>query len=573
MRSSLFAAVLSCALAAPSFAGVPLAYVVVTDQSLAAEFAPLAAARSASGPPAEVHTLQQIQALYPVAADDAERVRLHLEDLHATRGLRFVLLGGDDPLVPTRRVLVRLSASTSAQDVLLPTDQYFACLLGTWNADGDGNWGELAYPTLGEAGDGGVEVPELAVGRAPVSTVVEAQAFVAKTLAALAAVDAAQPVSALLAANALEIGPSVLDNAAFAEQLVPILTSRPGTHVARLYQRWFDWPGSFPENRTSVLDSLAVGYDIAMLDGPGGPGEFQAGAYPADLIAAAEFGALANPAPGLAVYLSAYTTQPGAGSVGRAHLLAPGGAALVLGPSDLEFLSPAGEYVKEFLHRAIELHDPSVGEAIQATVGGFGPPQDSRRLSSLGNVLFGDPALPVPGSLEPPVPVRLSLVDAAVEGGAVRLEWFAADAAGPAIVERSTGGEWAPIGEARALGQGSFTYVDRVGGGRYGWRLRVGGETSEETWLTVPGASLALAGFLPNPADGLRTVAFTLSGGGPASLELFDARGRSVARRDVGGLGAGPHAVTLGTGIPAGVYWIRLAQAGVVRTARGVVTR
>jgi len=571
MRPLLFAALLAC-LATPSLAAVPLSYVIVTDQSLAAAFVPLAALHSSAGFPAEVHTLQEIQALYPVAADDAERVRLYLRDLHDQRGLRFVLIGGDDALVPMRRILVR-GPSSPTQETRLPTDQYYACLVGTWNDDGDADWGEWPNPSLGEIGDGAVEVPELAIGRAPVLTIAEAQAFVAKSLAALASVDAARPVSALLVANALDFGPTILDNAAFAEQLVPILTSRAGTHVARLYQRFFDWPGSWPENRASVLDSLSHGYDIALLDGPGGTGQFQAGAYPADLIAAAEFGALANPDPGLAVYLSAFTTQPGLASVGRAHVLAPGGAALVLGPSDIEFISVAGSYVKQFFQRTIEQHAPTVGEAIQGTVTALPSSGDVSRLTSLGNVLFGDPALPSPGSLEPPVPVRLALIDAEASGGEVRLEWFAADAAGPAIVERSTGGEWLRIGEARPFGQGSFTFVDRVAAGRYGWRLRVGGELSDETWLTVTGAAFALSGFTPNPADGARTVAFTLEGGGPAALELFDVRGRGVARRDVGELGAGPHSVTLGNGIPAGVYWLRLSEAGAVRTLRGVVTR
>ena len=51
--------------------------------------------------------------------------------------------------------------------------------------------------------------------------------------------------------------------------------------------------------------------------------------------------------------------------------------------------------------------------------------------------------------------------------------------------------------------------------GRYAYRLRTGTDTSAETWLTIPGSALALAGFRPNPADGARTVAFTLAVPGP----------------------------------------------------------
>src|SRR6186713_1224327 len=156
MRPFLVAALLA-GLVAPSVAAAPLSYVIVTDQSLAAEFAPLAAVHSGQGLAAEVHTLQEIQALYPVAADDAERVRLYLRDLHDQRGLRFVLIGGDDALVPMRRILVR--GPYPAQATQLATDQYYACLDGTWNDDGDADWGEWPNSQIGEIGDGVVDVP------------------------------------------------------------------------------------------------------------------------------------------------------------------------------------------------------------------------------------------------------------------------------------------------------------------------------------------------------------------------------------------------------------------------------
>jgi hypothetical protein len=181
----------------------------------------------------------------------------------------------------------------------------------------------------------------------------------------------------------------------------------------------------------------------------------------------------------------------------------------------------------------------------------------------------------VPGAAETPVPALLTLVDAEASPGEVRLEWFAGGTAGPAMVERRTSGsDWALRGEARALGQGSYTFVDRAEPGRYAYRLRLGNDVSAEAWLDVPGgAGLALAGFRPNPASNLRTVAFTLASGSPATLSLVDVRGRTIVRRDVGALGPGPHAVDLGAAVPAGVYFLRLVQDGTVREARGVVTR
>jgi len=555
-----------CVLASPVLAGsVPLDYAIVTDQALAPSFQPLADYHSAHGHPAEVHTRQEIQALYPVAFDDAERVRLWIKDMATARGLAWVLIGGDASVVPMRQVLVRATAIPP----MLYTDAYYACLDGTWDADGDGIYGE-------QPEDGGQETPQLRVGRAPVLTPAEAQAFVAKTLAAHAAIDRAAPLDALLAANVIELGPTVIDRAQAGEVQASILATRPGTHAVRLYQNSGAWPGSFPENAASVYDSLGAGCDLAILNGQGGVGLFQAGSYPADLLNDAQFASLANPAPGVAFFNSAYATVPGPTSVGRGMILAPGGAAAVLGQTDVQFTSLGDAGAESFLKAAILQHKATVGEAWAVAATPLYPGVESARLSTLGLTLFGDPLLPMPGSAEVPVPLRLSLVESSVSAGEARLSWYAAEASGAARVERRTTGEdWSVIGEARASGQGSFDYVDHVAAGQYGYRLRIGSDVSDATWLDVPAAvaTLALSGFRPNPAGAARTVSFSLASSEDATLTLVDVRGRTVARREVGSLGPGPHTVDLGGGVKPGVYWLRLVQKGRSELARGVVAR
>jgi len=75
-------------------------------------------------------------------------------------------------------------------------------------------------------------------------------------------------------------------------------------------------------------------------------------------------------------------------------------------------------------------------------------------------------------------------------------------------------------------------------------------------------AVLELVGAEPNPARGDLMVSFSLPGPEPATLELFDLRGRLVARRGVGALGTGRHRVTLTDGreLPVGVYLVRLTR-------------
>lgn len=90
-----------------------------------------------------------------------------------------------------------------------------------------------------------------------------------------------------------------------------------------------------------------------------------------------------------------------------------------------------------------------------------------------------------------------------------------------------------------------------------------------------PRTALALSGAQPNPARGGRLdVRFSLPDAAPARLELYDISGRRVAARDVGALGAGPHAVDLGEGVHVapGLYLVRLTRDGEQRSARVVVT-
>ncbi len=84
---------------------------------------------------------------------------------------------------------------------------------------------------------------------------------------------------------------------------------------------------------------------------------------------------------------------------------------------------------------------------------------------------------------------------------------------------------------------------------------------------------LALRGAYPNPMRRDLTVALSLPGGGPASLELLDLAGRRVAMREVGSLGAGGHRVTLTTdrALRPGVYLVRLTHAGQTRSLKVAV--
>jgi hypothetical protein len=91
-----------------------------------------------------------------------------------------------------------------------------------------------------------------------------------------------------------------------------------------------------------------------------------------------------------------------------------------------------------------------------------------------------------------------------------------------------------------------------------------------------PALAFALEPVRPNPSrGGALTVRFTLPSAAAASLELLDIAGRRIAAREVGSLGAGPHAFDLGEGqnLAPGLYLVRLRQGTNARVTRVAVLR
>ncbi len=152
-------------------------YLLITRTNLLTAFAPLCAFRAAQGLAVRTATIEHITAMY-AGRDTAEKVRTFIRSAYDDWGVRYVLLGGDVSVIPTRGVYARCSGET---ETAMPSDLYYACLDGSWNGDGDTLWGE---PTDGDDGGDVDLLAEVLVGRAPVDSAVEAARFVAKTIAA-----------------------------------------------------------------------------------------------------------------------------------------------------------------------------------------------------------------------------------------------------------------------------------------------------------------------------------------------------------------------------------------------------
>lgn len=151
---------------------------IITSSELESAFIPLKDYHSSTGISTEIHTLDQI------GASDPHSVRDYIRNEYLTNGIRLVLLGGDDDIIPALDLYVDCMGLVLAYD--MPGDFYFACLDGTFNYDGDGRWGE---PGDGDEGGEIDLLPEVGVGRISAGDATEVTNMVNKTIAYLESSD------------------------------------------------------------------------------------------------------------------------------------------------------------------------------------------------------------------------------------------------------------------------------------------------------------------------------------------------------------------------------------------------
>jgi hypothetical protein len=147
---------------------------ILTTDSLKSGFEPLKQVHNATG----VSTV--IKTLTDVGASDLESIRNYITDAYLNWEIEYVLIGGDDGIVPAPILWVSgMDENTTPYDTYMPSDIYYACLDGTYNYDGDNKWGE---PNDGTNGGDVDLVADVYVGRACVDNIADVNNFVAKTI-------------------------------------------------------------------------------------------------------------------------------------------------------------------------------------------------------------------------------------------------------------------------------------------------------------------------------------------------------------------------------------------------------
>src|SRR5262245_30147690 len=379
-------------------------YLIITTDALANGCQPFAVWKRHLGLPTTVKTIEALRTEYPAAADDAERMRVWIRDQYTGPGARWVLLGGTAALVPTRQAHTTFFGGAD-----IPTDLYFSCLDGSWNADGDALWGE-GYTSASDPGDNVDLQPEVWVGRAPVTNSAEAHAFVVRSMQA--AVEPAQPrpPRALLAAEVLfpqvwSQGDAVsLDGAQLAEETLPRLTAG-GFTARRLYENYLDpaWaPGSEPLGSQAFLNAFNDGNDLVLVFDAQTQTELGMGG--SQTVNVADVEALTNQFPLSHVYLWGGEGPLGPDSpIGPAFFHSPGGspggAATLVGVTQFAFPTALRAYEDEYFRLLIDDDVRALGETLgraRLPFIQFSAFDGVNRWTQMSLELFGDPQLSLP---------------------------------------------------------------------------------------------------------------------------------------------------------------------------------
>ena len=255
----------------PGLDGAAVDMVIVTVDSFADLCQVYANSRTNQGVPTVVRTLEWMAEHYPHGSDRAEMLRNFAIDAYSKWSLRDLLLVGDAAQIPPRYAYTGIFG---AQGYTAPTDMYFACLDGDWNADHDAFWAEAADTASSDPGDVVDWLAELNVGRLPAGTRSQCQVLLAKQTTYRNATMTPYQDRILMLGEVLfptnwEPGQNIItDGAEFCDSIYSKYTG-PQQHVVRLYENYTEYPGSLPLTVVSARDSMQNGFNIVLHNGHG----------------------------------------------------------------------------------------------------------------------------------------------------------------------------------------------------------------------------------------------------------------------------------------------------------------
>lgn len=151
-------------------------YLIVTADSLVEAFKPMRDWKTIKGVKTEIITTETIYETYS-GTSLQEKIKRCLSDYYYNHGLKWVLLGGDDTIVPARKCYIHSTDGGVSYTATIPSDAYYANFEGAfdWNADNDNYYGETS--------DNVNLTPHINVSRLPIRTVADVVQYVEKLVA------------------------------------------------------------------------------------------------------------------------------------------------------------------------------------------------------------------------------------------------------------------------------------------------------------------------------------------------------------------------------------------------------
>ena len=148
-------------------------YLIITSENLKTNFNTLKAWKIRKGIKTEIITTDYIYNNY-VGATNQLKIKKCLQDYYLNKNLKWVLLGGDNTIVPVQSCYAKYGTNI---DYTMPCDLFYACFDNTFNWDANNNG------IIGETNDNIDMSPEIYISRVPIRTVEHINAIVNKTIA------------------------------------------------------------------------------------------------------------------------------------------------------------------------------------------------------------------------------------------------------------------------------------------------------------------------------------------------------------------------------------------------------
>lgn len=151
-------------------------YILITSNALKDAFTPLAKWKRIKGVNSAIYTVEEIDSMaqYQSLPTIQLKIKTFLYDKYKSDGVKYVLLGGDDTVVPTQECYAVINDDLLPD--LTPSDLYYACFNGQFD------WDKNKNGLCAESNDGIDFTPSINITRAPVRTDEDVNAFLTKLL-------------------------------------------------------------------------------------------------------------------------------------------------------------------------------------------------------------------------------------------------------------------------------------------------------------------------------------------------------------------------------------------------------